>query len=297
MGTDTSLVTPTKWVSAWCSIIGTSHITEGFPCQDSSKVKCIGDCNFIIAAIADGAGSCENSHIGSKFLVDAAIEKLSLIVTLKDWINDLSTLNAEVWRNEAFQIFKELKNELYKISEESNLSFNSLSSTLIVAISNGSFIACANIGDGRATFRSTDGEWFSMLTPSKGEEVNQTVFITSGLWDTSSDSEYYGSFFYDEQITALSLLSDGCERASFEILKFNEEENKYYDPNKPFKPFFEPNYQSLYKLNELNIDQEQINHLWKNFIENGTDKLISETDDKSMILSLCLRDVKDETTD
>jgi hypothetical protein len=30
-----------------------------------------------------------------------------------------------------------------------------------------------------------------MLTPSKGEEVNQTYFITSDTWDNADDSQNF----------------------------------------------------------------------------------------------------------
>lgn len=285
-----------KWISAWCSKIGSSHILENLPCQDSSKVEYLEGTDLIIAAISDGAGSCENSQLGSSFLVDNAIEKLGSSLKLNNWsiTNDLE-LNQRRWRDEAFLIFTELKAELKLKAVELNLEFKTLSSTLIVAISNGKFIACANVGDGRATYRNVESEWLPMVIPTKGEEANQTLFITSDLWDTNNESEYFGSFYYPNPISAFSLLSDGCERASFEILKYNEAEDKYFDPNNPFKPFFEPNYINLIKLGKANVDQTRINELWSDFIDKGTPKLLNETDDKSMILSVFLIGHLDET--
>jgi len=278
-----------KWISAWCSKIGSSHIIEGIPCQDSSKIQYIENTDFIIAAISDGAGSCVNSHIGSTFLVDRAIEKMASLFKLKNWLEkEVIELTPEKWREESFILFKELKEDLNSKATESELEFKSLSATLIIAISNGKFIACANIGDGRAAFRNEESEWLPMVIPTKGEEANQTLFITSDLWDKDITSDYFGTFFYENPITAFTLLSDGCERASFEILKYNEEEDKYFDPNKPYKPFFEPNYLNLLKLKRANFEQNQINNLWGDFLEKGNQKLINETDDKSMILSVYL---------
>ena len=95
-----------KWISAWCSKIGSSHILEGMPCQDSSKVEYIQDSDFIIAAISDGAGSCSNSQIGSSFLVGRAIEKIATRVKLNDWFQNIDLeLNRENWRREAFLLF------------------------------------------------------------------------------------------------------------------------------------------------------------------------------------------------
>ena len=187
-----------KWISAWSSKIGSSHILEGLPCQDSSKVQYIENTDFIIAAISDGAGSCVNSHIGSSFLVDRAIKKLTSLLKLKNWIeNEVLELTPEKWREELFDLFKELKEELNSKATESELEFKSLSATLIIAISNGKFIACANIWDGRAAFRNEESEWLPMVIPTKGEEANQTLFITSDLWDQDVASDYFGTFFYE----------------------------------------------------------------------------------------------------
>jgi hypothetical protein len=284
-----------SWISAWCSVLGSSHILENLPCQDNTKVEYLIDTDFVIAAVSDGAGSCENSQIGSKFLVDNSIIKLSEYIKLKIFGTNELELKNEDWRKDAFGIFQELKNDLKEKAVELDIDFKSLSATLIVAFSNGKSIYCANVGDGRAGFRDKQGEWLPMLIPTKGEEANQTLFVTSEMWDNDSSSEYFGTFVLEDQITAFTLLSDGCERASFEILKFNESEDKYYDPNLPFKPFFEPNYQNLIKLNTAGYSQEQINGLWEKFIQSGNQKLINETDDKSMILSVYLNSQIDES--
>lgn len=277
-----------NWLSAWCSVIGSSHILENLPCQDSSKVEYLVDSDFVIAAVSDGAGSCENSHLGSHFLVDYAIEKVAITAKLKGWLDEPSLINDDIWRLEAFNIFSELKRELLLKSQELNIEFKTLSATLIILISNGDYTACAHVGDGRAAIRNDQGEWKSIITPTKGEEANQTLFITSDLWDNVEELNYFGTFFYSYPITAFCLLSDGCERASFEILKYNESEDKYFDPNLPFKPFFEPNYSNLIKMNSANLGQEKINELWGKFLKNGTPALANETDDKSLILSVDL---------
>ncbi len=278
-----------KWISVCNSIIGSSHINEGLPCQDSSIVKYIENTDFIIAAISDGAGSCVNSHLGSGFLVENVIDKIITSFDLQNYQdNKITEINKEIWREKSFEIFKTLKIDLEKFGIENNIEFKTLSSTLIVAISDGNFIACANIGDGRAAYRNTTDEWCSMMVPTKGEEANQTLFITSDLWEDNQNSEYFGTFFYDSPITAFGILSDGCERASFEVLKYNEEQEKYFDPNMPYKPFFEPNYLNLLKIKNSNIDQNHLNDLWGKFLDNGSKVLINETDDKSMVLAVYL---------
>jgi len=276
----------TNWITASASVIGSSHVAEGLPCQDSHKVELVVGTNFIIAAVSDGAGSCQNSQIGSKFQVEKSVEKLASILKLKGWFeSDFNYSNLEDWKSISLNIFKEVKKELIELSVESNIEFKSLSATLIVSVTNGDFIACANVGDGRAAFRNENGDWVAMMIPTKGEEANQTIFLTSELWEDSA-SLYFGNSIFHEKVTAFSLMSDGCERSSFEILKYIENEDRYYDPNKPFKPFFEPIYSNLIKMHQSGLSSEKINNLWETFLTNGTDKLSSETDDKTMILSV-----------
>ncbi len=278
-----------KWLTACCSIVGASHKRIGLPCQDSSKFHYIKNSNFIIAVVSDGAGSCVNSQIGSQFLVDNVIKKIINSYNYNKWgIKDNIKLLKENWRKKSYFIFKKLKKDLLKKAEKENIDFKSLSATLIVTISNGEFIACANIGDGRAAFRNKEGDWMPMMVPTRGEEANQTIFITSGLWDKKNQEEYFGTFFYENPITAFSLLTDGCERASFEVNIFNEKEGKYFDPNTPFKPFFEPNYNTLLELKNENIKQKELNEMWRQYIENGNEVLKNEYDDKTMILSVII---------
>src|SRR4051812_1559152 len=95
-----------NWISAWCSLTGSSHISESLPCQDDSKVEYITDTNIIIAAVSDGAGSCANSKIGSNFLVDNVIEKIASFLKVNDLLIDThKKLTSDMWKSESLQVF------------------------------------------------------------------------------------------------------------------------------------------------------------------------------------------------
>ncbi len=66
------------------------------------------------------------------------------------------------------------------------------------------------------------------------------------------------------------------------------EEDKYYDPNKPFAPFFDPNIQILKELVIQGKSQDEINDMWSEFLNNGNPRLRQESDDKTLILAVRL---------
>src|SRR5438128_789530 len=54
------------------SVVGTSHVDDGKPCQDSSISEIVG--NVLIVAVADGAGSAIHSEIGAEIATNTAVE-------------------------------------------------------------------------------------------------------------------------------------------------------------------------------------------------------------------------------
>ena len=90
-----------------------------------------------------------------------------------------------------------------------------------------------------------------------------------------------------ENVKAFCLLSDGCEKASFECNLYDKDKEIYFDPNIPFKEFFHKNVNvHLPNMHKEGKTQEQINELWHNFLMSGNPKLKVELDDKTMILAV-----------
>jgi hypothetical protein len=92
-----------------------------------------------------------------------------------------------------------------------------------------------HIGDGRAGFcSSAGGEWVSILTPHKGEEANQTIFITNNWWSKSnfimSGVSVPEARVIRKNPSAFTIMSDGCEAHSFECSIMDKATNKWSDP-------------------------------------------------------------------
>ena len=80
----------------------------------------------------------------------------------------------------------------------------------------------------------------------------------------------------------------GCESATFELNRFNEETQLYERLNNPYPKFFNPNVTILRELAISGKSSEEIDALWLKFLQDGNSKFESETDDKTLILGTVL---------
>jgi hypothetical protein len=275
-----------NWTFAFASVIGNSHISEEIPCQDNCKVEEFN--GFTIAVVSDGAGSYKHSQTGSKFVAEFSIIYFRELVIKKKWHKNVEFPDNTEWHTHAKKILYKIRKDLENLSIEKEVEFKSLSCTIIVTIILKNGILVTHIGDGRAGYNNFNNEWLPTITPFHGELANQTVFITSDIWAEEIIDSYIESRAIKDNIKAICLLSDGCEKASFECNLFDKESNSYYDPNRPFPPFFDPNVQILEELKKQDKSQEEINILWESFLTNGNEKLKIESDDKTLILGVNL---------
>jgi len=280
------------WKYLYASVQGKSHIEESIVCQDCCDV--FSHNNYSICVVSDGAGSCVNSHIGSRDTTKFAITHFSKLIEEKKWNKGKAKITNDEWLLEAQKTLRQVRDDL----EKSNLtgsSFETLSCTLIVVIQLKNKLLLTHIGDGRAGYCTTKNEWFSMMTPYIGSYSNQTVFITSNIWEDETNlNKYIESTIIDVQnIKAFCLLSDGCENASFECYKFNEELQMPEDLNKPYKDFFDLNVNvNIPNLIKEGKEEQELNEIWASFLKEGNAALKNENDDKTMILAIKNRDKK-----
>ena len=151
----------------------------------------------------------------------------------------------------------------------------------------------SHIGDGRAGYCTESGQWKSLLIPHKGEEANQTIFLTSSPWITDNDFQMSGvlvpeSRVISEKVIAFTLMSDGCENHSFDCSKMDYEKNKWLDPNLPSEKFFNPLLEQLKQMHNHKVAFEEVTANWIKFIEEGTPGLKEESDDKTLILGILI---------
>lgn len=272
-----------NWAVAYGSVTGNQHVEHNLPCQDACLVK--QEEGYGIAVVCDGAGSCEHSDLGAKMTCEFAYNYLRKAIEENKW-NTAESLPTETeWREIAYSVLFKVKTDLFNYSIEKDVDFKSLSCTAICVIFFPFGLLSAHIGDGRGGYLQ-DGNWHSLFTPFQGEFAGETVFITSRIWDSDSNNKYFSVNVVNGPVSSFCLLTDGCEKASFEMNLLDKEKGVYYDPNIPFPGFFNPNVQVLEKLVLDGKSQEEINELWALFLKKGNKRFESESDDKTMVLAV-----------
>ena len=187
-----------EWLFAFASVIGNGHLSENIPCQDACKVESNKD--YTIAVVCDGAGSCANSHFGSKHVTDFSIFHFEKLISQKKWNIDNNLPDQNLWHKEAKKTLFSIREDLEKLAVSNDWDLKSLSCTVIITIILKHGLLVTHIGDGRAGYCNTKGEWNSSITPLHGELANQTVFITSDIWDADIIDNYIESRVISDNI-------------------------------------------------------------------------------------------------
>ena len=273
------------WTVAYASATGNLHVREDIPCQDSANYLPISE-TLGVAVVADGAGSYSNSHIGSEQAVQLAATYFKDLVVNNKWFTADDLPNKDEWKSAATNIFRKTKDDLATLAEKRGISLASLSSTLIVVVHAPDFLLMAHVGDGRAAY-SDGNEWRAAMQPYQGSEANETIFLVSEFWEVEEHvDQVIRTHIFKTRIEAFVLMSDGCEKSAFEMNIYDPEKEKYYDPNRPFARFLNPNIKGLRAMRNDGKTQNEINTLWKSFLEKGTQHFRTEVDDKTMVLGV-----------
>ena len=274
-----------NWTVAYASVMGNMHVRHKIPCQDSCTYNALNQ-DWGIAVVSDGAGSYSNSHIGSELAVNFAKDYFTNLVEENKWIAEKKLPTPEDWQVTTKEAFQKVHEHLTETAEFRGIYPHTLACTLIVVIHSPDSMLLSYMGDGRAGY--FDGkEWKGVMIPYRGEVANETIFLTSIDWEKEEElDKYIQSNIVEDNIEAFVLMSDGCEKGSFEINIYDEENDKYLDPNRPYPKFFNPNINGLKMMRKDGKTQDEINQLWASFLEKGTAQFQREPDDKTMILGV-----------
>lgn len=284
-----------EWILVGASVKGNGHIESGMPCQDNHKYEFL-EKGWGIAIVSDGAGSAAHSEIGSKVVVERGIIHFKNLIQKEGWI-DKNVLPSDVeWLQKSYNVLKSIRDEVAMVAQKNNVELKSLSATCLVVIFSPIGLLSVHIGDGRIGCKTKSEGWKAIMTPHKGEEANQTIFLVSDFWNipnyVQSGVLVPESVVVREPVESFALMTDGCENTAWCCTTLDATSGKYYDRNKPFEGFFNPLEETLINFHIEHVAEEERHEKWSKFIESGAKGFVKEQDDKTMIYACHYSDDK-----
>lgn len=267
------------------TFLGRSHHDRGAVCQDYHIFKDLGN-GWQIYIVSDGAGSASQAHRGAKMNCELGLHLVSRLIEKSDWMHQEKLPTDVDWAIE----FNNLCNAVRQLTIEKIESldepvkpkdFNATFMLMIVAPDG---MLCGHIGDGRMGYKDFNEKWHSIITPHKGDEPNQTVFMMNE-WDRIRIPKLKMSDVYVPEATvvrdkpkAVVLITDGCENLSWNCTQFDSDIERYVDVNTPFEPFWNA-------LTEMFKDDTSYNSM-VDYVDNSTEPCLLEEDDRTLILGV-----------
>ena len=285
------------------SLRGKSHIESAVGCQDFHLYEDLGE-GWHLLIVSDGAGSAKYADRGSRGNCNVASKLLKEMLAANGWINNAVFPSELEWYIECRSIFEKMKLIYRSKAKEQNedTEETDFNATIILCLITPIGILVTHIGDGRMGYLSKADEWKSLMTPHKGEEANQTLFLQN-LWTIPHVPAFRVSGVLVPEVRiirevpiAVVLISDGCERAAWECSIYNDLTGRFEDVNLPHPAFLNP------LLDSIISEKEDKLQLLIDIMDRGTKACEQERDDKTMLIAILnnsneLSDIQTRQTD
>ena len=246
---------------------GKRHIEKNVPCQDFSVSRRIELSRFgrqiVIAAVADGVGSCEFSQFGSATAVQSFLNCVEH--NLQERIPELSDENMLKLIKYSFNY---ALSQVEKEAEDRELPFLEFDSTLTGIVYDGSTLWYGHIGDDGVVVLYSDGSYEMITKRHKGEEAHSLFPLREvDLWQFGKSSK---------EVASCVLMTDGVLDHCVDVESMG---------NRVYFPFLEP---ALTEIAYTDEDAEKQRLDWDEYLagkgsyaENFRDKV---TDDISFVV-------------
>ncbi len=248
----------TKWRIAGTAVQGISHQKLGLPCQDAQSYRILPE-DILLIALADGAGTAENSEQGAHCAVDFALGTLS-----EELVENLPTGNDE-WEILLYRVYEDARQAIQSLADEQDALLRSFATTLTVVIAVGEQLIVAQLGDGAVIARNQEDELFAASHAQRGEYANETFFLTG-----DDALEHIQIQIREELVSAIAVMSDGLTRLALNLPSYE-----------PHQPFFQP----LFAFASAAKDEDLASAQLAEFL--ASDRVCARTDDdKSLVLAV-----------
>jgi Protein phosphatase 2C len=164
------------WRIVRASVVGSSHIKAGEPCQDFSLHELIYTAQsgqILVAVISDGAGTAEQAALASSTTCHEFVALVRLFIADGGQISSLDRTRAEHW-------VKQIVEKLERQAQESGHHVRDYACTLLAAIIANDAAAFLQVGDGAMVISHGEEDgWSWVFWPQHGEFANATNFVVS----------------------------------------------------------------------------------------------------------------------
>ncbi len=225
-----------QWRVVAASVCGTSHLKNKQLCQDAHHWQILPD-NILVAAAADGAGSAILGKVGAMVAVETAVEYISTQEITNSIFEDDTVV-----RSLLHDAIVASKNAVQEEAVACQKSATDLATTLIVMIATPEIVAVAQIGDGAAVAKDTDGNLIALTIPDSGEYINETCFLTS-----VDSLDVVQMRIWRQAIVNVGLLTDGLQMLAINM-----------NIGAPHKPFFSPLFEFAGSFQDRTAAKEQL---------------------------------------
>src|SRR5215831_8933549 len=164
----------TEWRFASATVIGTSHIKSGTPCQDHHRCRVFrtgADEPIIAIAVSDGAGSATRGEDGAAITCAALIEQVELFLAQNLSLASMTKEDAEEWLDT-------VRKAIADHASDTEHEVRDYACTMLFALVGVEAAVFLQIGDGVIVVNDQDAPWSWVFWPERGEFANTTYFVT-----------------------------------------------------------------------------------------------------------------------
>ncbi|CAK0749718.1 Protein phosphatase 2C-like protein [Gammaproteobacteria bacterium] len=250
------------WHHVSASVIGTRHLRDGFPCQDSSTCVVLPTKEgkeVLVAIVSDGASSASKSEIGSALVCNSFIVEIQKFLEKGFDFKKIDASFTKTW-------LARVKNEITLRAAALKIKTREFACTTLAMVSDDRGATVLQIGDGAIVYsmESAPSDFKVAIWPQEGEYANTTWFITE-----LGALEKLEILHIEGRIARIAIFSDGIQRLALS-----------FSTKAAFPPFFQPLFAHL----ETSPEKSTLATELKSFL--GSPQINGRTDDdKSLILA------------
>jgi len=187
------------------SITGSSHEGKGTKCQDANKFRELAN-GMVIAAVADGVGSCKYSDAASKIAVDVSTSFCEEKLKAGSGSNEFVKLIEEAFSRAELAIENQ--------SLRDNQPLPEYDTTLDLVIYDGKQISYGHCGDGGIIGLTVKGDYLKVTDPQKKEGI-YVVPLRNGS-KNKNNTWVFG--YVQDELASVLLATDGVYDTFFPYL-------------------------------------------------------------------------------